>query len=181
MNRSKINVRYARALFSLGKEDDLLVSLLEDISRVQELCNKSADLIQLLHNPVIKTSHKISIFRKIFQPWLSDLALRFILLVVKHQRESELPGICRHFIYLVRTDQGIVPAVVTTANQLSAEVLAAIHQNLELETGKSIALTHKINPGIIGGMIIRIEDLQFDGSISAQLNKVRAALTGKIR
>jgi len=181
MNRSKINVRYAKALFSLGKETDLLSSLHEDISKVQLLCHQSDDLIQLLNNPVIKTSQKKSIVRKVLQPYISDLALRFILMVIEHQRESELSGICRNFIGLVKADEGILPAVVTTANQLSPEVLAAIHQSLERETGKSIELTHKINPAIIGGMIIRIEDFQYDGSISAQLKKVRAALTGKIR
>jgi F-type H+-transporting ATPase subunit delta len=181
MNRSKINVRYAKALFSLGKETNLLTSLHEDISRVQLLCQQSDDLMQLLNNPVIKTSRKISVIKKVLQPNISDLALRFILLVIEHQRESEITGIFRHFINLVRADQGIIPAVVTTANHPSPEVLAAIHQSLEKETGKKIELTHKINPAIIGGMIIRIEDFQYDGSISAQLNKVRAALTGKIR
>jgi F-type H+-transporting ATPase subunit delta len=181
MNRSKISVRYAKALFLLGKEADQLSSLQEDITKVQLLCHQSDDLMHLFNNPVIKTSRKISIIRKVLQPHISDLALRFILLVIEHQRESELTGICRNFICLVRTEQGIIPVVVTTANQLSAEVLAAIHQNLERETGKNIELTHKINPAIIGGMIIRIEDFQYDGSISAQLNKVRAALTGKVR
>ena len=181
MNRSKITVRYAKALFSLGKETDRLTSLLEDISRVQLLCHQSDDLMQLLNNPVIKTSRKISIVKKVLQPNISDLALRFILLVIEHQRESDIAGICRHFIYLVRVDQGILPAVVTTANHPSPEVLEAIHQSLEKETGKKIELSYKVNPAIIGGMIIRIEDFQYDGSISAQLNKVRAALTGKIR
>jgi F-type H+-transporting ATPase subunit delta len=179
MNHSKINVRYAKALFSLGKERDLLGPLHKDISAIYRLCSDSEDFVQILDNPVISSSQKKEIFREVFKGHISELALRFIFLIAENHRELEIPGICRHFIDLVRADRGILPASVTTAEKISRVTYEQIRKNLVKETGKEIELTEKVNPSIIGGMILRIEDLQYDGSIATQLNKIKTAMLSK--
>jgi F-type H+-transporting ATPase subunit delta len=179
MNHSKINVRYAKALFSLGKENDQIKSLHKDIMSIYTLCSESADFVHFLENPIISTSQKKEIFQELFKDRLSELALRFILLVTENHREVEIPGICRHFIDLVRADLGILPASVTTTGQLSRATFEQIRESLIKETGKEIELTEKINPLIIGGMILRIEDQQYDGSIATQLKKIRTAMLAK--
>ncbi len=179
MNNSKINVRYAKALFSLGKEKGQIVTLHKDISGIYSLCSESEEFAHLLDNPVISTSQKKEIFREIFKDKVSELTLHFVLLVTENNRELELPGICRNFIDLVRVDQHILPAAVTTAEPLTPSTLEKVRQSLEKETGKKIELTEKVNPEIIGGMILRIEDQQYDGSIATQLKKIRAAMLSK--
>jgi F-type H+-transporting ATPase subunit delta len=179
MNHSKINVRYAKALFSLGKETDQIMSLHKDITSIYTLCGESADFVYFLENPIISTSQKKEIFQKLFKDHISELALRFIILITENNREVEIPGICRNFIDLVRADQGILPASVTTTGKLSRATFEQIRISLAKETGKKIELTEKINPSIIGGMILRIEDLQYDGSIATQLKKIRTAMLSK--
>jgi len=179
MNLSKINVRYAKALFSLGKERGEIMTLHKEISGIYNLCRESEDFTRLLNNPIISTSQKREIFQEIFKESVSELTLQFVLLVADNHREPELPGICRNFIDMVRADQGIMPASVTTAEKLSEATLERVRQSLVKETGKEIELTEKVNPGIIGGLILRIEDLQYDGSIVTQLKKIRAALLSK--
>ena len=179
MNHSKINVRYAKALFSLGKENNQIMSLHEDMCKIYALCGQSDDFMQLLDNPIITTSEKKEIFQGIFHSCISEIALDFLLLIAENNREMEIPGICRNFIDLVRTDQGIMPATVTTAEKLSGEILAQIRQNLEKDTGKKIELTDKVNPLLIGGMILRISDQQYDGSIATQLKKIKSAMLSK--
>ncbi len=179
MNHCKINVRYAKAFFSLGKEQNRLEILHQDIGKVYALCRQSDDFMQLLENPVILTSQKKEIFREIFHSRISELTLRFILLIAENHRETEIPGICRNFVDMVRADQGIVPATVTTAEKLSGDTMEKIKQSLEKETGKKIELTDKVNPSLIGGVVLRLEDLQFDGSIATQLKKIRSAMLTK--
>lgn len=179
MNHSIINVRYAKALFSLGKEKNLIRPLHEDISKIYNLCTDSEDFIHLLDNPVISSFQKKEILEKILKPHISELAMQFILLITGNNREVEIPGICRNFIDRVRADQGILPATVTTAGKLSPGTLEQIRASLEKETEKEIELTEKVNPSIIGGMILRIEDLQYDGSIATQLKKIKTAMLAK--
>lgn len=179
MNQSKINVRYAKALFASGKESDQIKSLHQDIISIHTLCSESGDFVHFLENPIISTSQKKEIFLKLFKDHISELALRFILLITENNRELEIPGICRNFIDLVRADQGILPASVTTTEKLSRGIFEQIREILVKETGKEIELTEKINPAIIGGLILRIEDQQYDGSIATQLQKIRTAMLSK--
>ena len=179
MDHSKINVRYAKALFALGKENDQIRMLHKDIMSIYTICSESKDFVHFLENPIIATSQKKEIFQALFQDHISELALRFILLITENNRELEIPGICRNFIDLVRSDQGILPASVTTSGKLSRTTFEQIKISLEKETGKKIELTEKINPSIIGGMILRIEDKQYDGSIATQLKKVKEAMLSK--
>ncbi len=178
MDKSKINVRYARALFLTGKEQNQIEILYDDVVRISNLCRHSVDFTKLLDNPVINVSKKKIILRELLQSHVCDLTLRFVLLVTDHQREGEIPGICRNFISLVKTDRGIVSATVTAARDLSEDMLSKIRLELEQETGKIVELTGKTEPALIGGMIVRIEDLQYDGSIAAQLKKIKAEIGG---
>jgi F-type H+-transporting ATPase subunit delta len=179
MNHSIINVRYAKALFNLGKEKNLIRPLHKDILKIYTLCKNSEDFLHLLDNPVISSFQKKEIFQEIFKPHISELAMRFIQLVTENHREVEIPGICRNFIDRVRADQGILPASVTTAGKLTPGTLEQIQASLEKETGKEIELTEKVNPSIIGGMILRIEDIQYDGSIATQLKKIKTAMLAR--
>ncbi len=179
MDNSKINVRYARALFLSGKSSGQVADLYDDIVKIHNLCGQSPDFISFLENPVIRISHKKTILRELLHSQVSGLTMRFIQLVADHQRERMLPGICRHFIDLVKKERGIVTATLTTAGEVSGELLGRIRADLETETGKTVELTGKTDPSIIGGMIIRIEDLQYDGSIATQLKKIREVISGQ--
>jgi F-type H+-transporting ATPase subunit delta len=176
MDQSKIAVRYARALFIRGKETGETTRLYEDIQKIDSIIRHSEEMKEIISNPVIRFSQKKTILQKVLQSNVGELALRFIILVAENKREQHLPGICRNFTDMVRNDLGIVPAVITTARPLTGEIPVSIRKSLEKETGKTIELNEKINPSIIGGMILRIEDLQYDGSISGQLEKIKSAL-----
>jgi len=178
MDRSKTAVRYAKALFSLGKESGETEKLHVDFQTIFNLCRSSVDFIKFLENPLVRTSWKKEALQKLLQPHISALAMDFILLIAENKREMEIPAICRNFIDLVRSDLGIIPATVTTAAELGEDTLDTIRRILEKESGKTVELSGKVNPSIIGGMIVKIEDYQFDGSISTQLKKVKSAMLG---
>lgn len=179
MNQGKIHVRYARALFEAGKEKGILPELHHDMAGLLGLCRDSEEFAGLLGNPVIKNSRKKEILRESLQPFLHAFTLRFVLLVTDNNRENALPGICRDFLDMVRADRGILPVALTTAQPLSPGSLDRIREVLRHETGKEIELTQRIKPEILGGMVLRIEDLQYDGSITTQLKKIRNALEAR--
>lgn len=173
MNESIVTVRYAKALFSLAKEKGLLNRLKADIETVAEICVKSPEFILFIESPVVKTSKKIQLFSEIFSGSAHELTLKFLILVTENKRELFIPDICRNFLDLIRKDAGIRTAVITTATQLPAETIEKARRILEREFNWKIELTGKVNPEILGGIILRVEGRQYDASLATQLKKLK--------
>jgi F-type H+-transporting ATPase subunit delta len=175
MNESIITVRYAKAFFSLTKEKGLLDTIKPDIESIMGVCNESAEFIFLVESPVVKTSKKIKLISEIFSDQVHELTLKFLILITENKRESYIPDVCRNFLSLSRKDMGIKTAVLTTATELSVATIEKVKRIMGKELDSKIELTSKINPEIIGGLIIRVDDKQIDASMATQLNKIRAA------
>lgn len=176
MNYSAINVRYAKAFFSTAKERKLLKELKADIETILEVCNTSEDFILLLESPVVKTSKKAAIIKQIFAGAIQELTLNFLMLIAENKREVNIPGICRYFLELTRKDQNIKSAVLTTATEISAASIEKIQELLTKELNASVELSTQIKPEILGGLILRLEDNQYDASVATQLKKIKQNL-----
>jgi F-type H+-transporting ATPase subunit delta len=173
MDESAITVRYAKALFSLSKEKNQLFSLKEDMDLISSVCNQSEDFILLLKSPVVKTSEKVHIIRLIFHEKISPLSLQFLELITQNKREVFIPSICRNILTLIRKEKNIKTAVITTAQALDEKLMEKAKKILEEELKTEVELSAKVNTHLIGGMILRIDDKQYDASILTQLNKLR--------
>ncbi|NOY95207.1 MAG: ATP synthase F1 subunit delta [Chlorobi bacterium] len=173
MDESLITVRYAKAFFSLAKEKQLLEPLKSDIEAIASVCNKSVEFNLLLESPIVKASKKTNIISIIFKGHIHELTLRFLALVTENKRETHIPGICRNFLALYRKGQGIKSATVTTASKISSATLKKIQAVMEKEFNTKIELTEKVNPSLIGGMILRVDDKQLDASVATQLKKIK--------
>lgn len=176
MDQSKITVRYAKAFFSLVKEKNQLAPLRGDIELVYKLCQESTDFRLLLESPVVKTSQKIKLAKAIFEQHLNPLTLSFLELVFTNKRESELAGICRNFLLFCRQDMGIKTAIITTAVEMDASILDRIQTKIEKEFKAQIELSKQVDPKLIGGFVLRVDDQQYDASISSQLRKIKEKL-----
>jgi len=176
MDQSAIAVRYAKAFFSIAKEKKMLDVLKRDLQLVLEVSEASSDFIFLLESPVVKTSKKKELFNSIFDKKVNKLTLSFLLLIAKNKREVHIPGICRNFLSLTRKDLNIRSAVITTATDISKETINKIESLIAKELNAKIELRNEINTDIIGGMILRIDDKQYDASVFTQLKKIKQKL-----
>ncbi len=179
MNENKISVRYAKALVMAAENNKLLPQVATDMVEIDNLCRNSDDFTVFLQSSVIKTSLKVSVLTDIFNKKVQPLTLNFLILLAQNHRESKLPDICRDFNDMYREKQGIASVVITTSFKLTDEIRKNISQFLQVKTGKKIELSEKVNPDIVGGIILRIGDLQYDGSIANQLRKIRENLIRK--
>ena len=173
---SLIRVRYAKAFFQSAKEKNLLGELKSDIENILSICNNSPEFIGLLNSPVVKTRQKSELINQIFKSQVNDLTLKFLVLITENKREAEIPGICRNFLTLTRKDQNIKTATLITAAEINNETTGKIRKIIENETGAGIELSSRINPDLIGGFILRIDDKQYDSSVASQLKKIRQQL-----
>ncbi|MFW5831623.1 MAG: ATP synthase F1 subunit delta [Prolixibacteraceae bacterium] len=176
MDQSKIPVRYAKAFLALAKDKNLLTDLKHDIELVFHVCNSSADFILLLEIPIVKTSEKQKIITSVFEGKVNEYTLKFLRLITQNNREVYIPGICRNFLELTRKVQNIKSVELTTAIEISAENINRIKSLLEKELNARVEISGKVNPKIIGGLILRLDDKQYDASVATKLKSIKQEL-----
>jgi F-type H+-transporting ATPase subunit delta len=176
MDISAIRVRYAKAFFLLAKEKNSLETLKTDIEKVLDVCIHSVEFVHLLESPVISTSKKAELLTQIFKTEINSVTLNFLLLILQNNREEYIPGICRNFLDLIRKDQNIKLATLITATDIETKTISKIKSLMEKELKATVELTSQIDPEIIGGLILRIDDKQYDASITTQLKKIKQEL-----
>ncbi len=177
MNTSKISVRYAKALFLAAQEKDLLERIFRDATLLDQVLGEVPEFRETLGNPVLTEKEKKDILEKTFAPYLDDLTLRFLDLLATNNRLIFLPDMVRDFIELYKKEQGISFARLITAVPISRETVDKIAANLRKALGNEVRLTPETDPDLIGGFILRIDDLQFDASVASALKKFKKELT----
>ncbi|MDD2306391.1 MAG: ATP synthase F1 subunit delta [Prolixibacteraceae bacterium] len=176
MDQSKINVRYAKAFFTLAKDKGLTLELRKDAGLISSVCTTSSDFILMLESPVVKTSQKVEALKRIFEGKINVLSLNFLLLIAENKRENYIPGIFRNLEDLYRQEEGIQSAVLTSAQPISEVLVLQIQKILETEFNAKVELSQKVDDRLLGGFVIRVEDKQYDASLSTQLKKIREQL-----
>jgi F-type H+-transporting ATPase subunit delta len=176
MDQSKINVRYAKAFFTLAKEKGLTTELRKDAGLIADVCSTSPEFNLLLNSPVVKTSAKVKAIQSIFMGKVNILSLNFLVLITENKREKFIPGIFRNLEDLYRHEEGIKTAVMTSSQSLDNSILLQVKQILEKEFKSKVELSHKIDEKLIGGFVLRVGDQQYDASISTQLKKIKEQL-----
>lgn len=176
MSLSAIRVRYAKAFFELAKEKKMLNTLKTDIQKVFDVCSLSTDFMNMLESPVIKTSKKAELITTIFKTEIQPLTLNFLVLITNNKRENYIPGISRNFLEMTREDQNIKSAVLVTASEINPKTNDKIRKLLEKELNATVELNCKTEPEIIGGLILRIDDKQYDSSVATRLRKIKQLL-----
>jgi F-type H+-transporting ATPase subunit delta len=116
------------------------------------------------------------VVRRLLATRISPLALNLALLLAERGRFSILPDVSSEYDALVRKSLGIVAATVTTPAPLSERELAAVKTRVEELAGARVELSTATDPSLLGGLRVRIGDLQIDASVSGRLERLRARL-----
>ena len=173
---SRVAIRYSKALFELAVEKKLVESIQQDLAMIDTLCSENPDFDALLTNPLIDEAAKAKILSEMFDKNVNELTNRFLQLLSKKRRIGFLREIIEHYNHRLLDYQGVLPAVLLSADKLSREQVAQIKERMEMITGKSLQLVEKQDPQILGGFIIRMRDTIVDLSIRTQLDKLRTQL-----
>ncbi len=175
MSEIKIASRYAKSLLILAQEKGSLEAVNTDIRSFIEVCSQNSNLVNVLNSPIIFSDKKQTIINSIFQSF-NSITKAFFNLVIRKRREIFLVSIAEQFVNEYNKLKGIAKAQVTTAFAVSPNILADIKSQIEKTTGKNVELSTKVNPAIIGGLVIQFEDTLFDASIAKKLNKIKKEL-----
>lgn len=176
MNESKISVRYAKALFLLAVEKNLIDEVREDMEYILELTSL-ADVKEMLKNPVISRKVKHKALENLTRDKLNDISFNFLKLVIENNREIFLPGMARCYMEQADRHRGVTRAKLTTAFPAGAETIEKIRTLLEKESEGEVFLSLETDPSLTGGFLLRIGDRFIDGSVRTQLSKIKKELT----
>lgn len=173
MYHGQINIRYARSLYLLAEEKNLVDEIKQDIDLILQWFDEIEEIKILLEHPVIRVSKKIEILSNIFEDELNKYTLTFLHLIVKKKRENHLKNICIDFGDLYKKGKGLKTAILTTAFELTKTHKINIKKTIEKEFNSEVELNTIVNEAIIGGMIIQVDDKQLDLSVSRQIQQLR--------
>ncbi|NIQ96117.1 MAG: ATP synthase F1 subunit delta, partial [Desulfuromonadales bacterium] len=178
MSTSAISKRYAKALVSLGSEQEKVEAYGEELAQVSRIV-ASEDLLRLLvESPTLAVDKKSAIFAEIMDKLgLSDGMRDFLGLLVEKDRMQYLPQIEQKYQQLADELSGTLRANVTAAAELSDQQKTAISAELEKQTGKKVELTVDVDAALIGGLRTEIGGRLFDGSVKTQLKRIEDTLT----
>ncbi len=158
---------------SLAKEQNLLEEAYRDMQMLTDICKQNHDFVVVLKSPIIKSDKKVNIINAIAKGKLSPIVDGFIKIIANHRREGYLVEIAESFVAQYKEHHKIAMAEVVSATKLDDAQRSKIKEAVKKVVGREVELVEKINADIIGGLIVRVGDRQFDGSISRKLKELK--------
>ncbi len=169
----RVAKRYAVALFHVARSTGKVETIQADLTTLSDLWSQVPKVREAMESPLIPADRKKAIIRQAFGPHLDGLTIRFLDLLVDKRREPIVPVVREEFIRRADLDRGLVRAAATVAAPLDDLQRAAMVEALERRTGKRVELKLEVDPAIIGGAVIRMEDTVIDGSVRGALERIR--------
>lgn len=172
--------RYAKAMFSIGKEQKQFEEYGKNLNALAQLYKDQPEVRDALVNPLYPLAVRQSVIEKIVVSLTVDKFMgNFLKLLVDKNRAVILPEIAESYQTMVDNEQNISHGSIVTASKLTKALTNKIQNTLEKLTGRKIVLKTSVDPSIIGGMIATVGDLELDGSIRTQLAGLKDSIKGR--
>ena len=170
--------RYASALFSLAQDDRQTEPVAQSLAKLDALIAVSPDLERLVRSPVFSAADQLKALNALLdREGIGGIAANFVRLVTVKRRLFFIRAMISDYRKLYDASRGVTHAEVTTAIALSDANLAALKAQLKAASGgREVDLDVKLEPSIIGGLIVKLGSRMVDGSLKTKLNAIRLAM-----
>lgn len=166
--------RWAKALFLLAEQENNLLGVAKEVKRAADAWLASAELQSAMTNPMLDSKVRTAIFREVVQKLgVSKTTSNFLNLLYDKRRVTEIAAIAREFQLLADKKENRIRAEVVSASSVDDIVTASIKAALETATKKTVVLSKREDASLIGGIVTKVGDLMYDGSIRTQLNRIK--------
>jgi F-type H+-transporting ATPase subunit delta len=173
MAESTVAFRYAKSLIDLAQEKNLTEEVNKDMQFFKQVVSQNRELMLALKSPILRHEKKLAILKSVFESRVNPVSYSIFSIITKKHREGIMDSIAEEYLRLYNELKGIQKAQVTTILPLTDELRQQFIDIVAKATGKKVILEEKIDPKLIGGYILRINDRQVDASIRNQLNELR--------
>ena len=176
---SGVAERYAAALFDLADERRTLDEVASDLRELRAMLAASADLSRLVRSPVLTRSEQAKAIAALTErAGFSPLVRDFLAVVAKNRRLFAVPAMIASYLAKLAERRGEVTAEVTAAQPLSETQLALLSEQLRRSVGRRVSIDARVDPGLIGGIIVKVGSRMIDGSLKSKLQRLRLAMRG---
>jgi F-type H+-transporting ATPase subunit delta len=173
-------VRYAKALFGLASDADHVAEVRSQLAGLAAAIERIPALADVFVRPLHPAAERRAALRSLAGPLaLGPLLVHFCLFLIDQRRTRDLAAIHEEFERLAEEAAGRVRGEVVSAAPLEPAQLERVRQALARRLGRELDLTVRVDPALLGGLMARVGDLVFDGSLRSQLAQLRAQLTGE--
>jgi F-type H+-transporting ATPase subunit delta len=168
---------YARALYEAAKEQNRVDQVREELADFVAAQREVPELRELLRNPQLDHRLKASALEELLSGE-EELVRNFLLLLAEKNRAGEVEEIAREFEQLVAQAEGILDVELTTAVELSDAEAREVIEQIEKASGRKVEATRRVDPDLIGGIVLQAGSMRLDSSVRGRLNRLRNELKG---
>jgi F-type H+-transporting ATPase subunit delta len=178
MITGSLSRRYAKAVFGIGSEQGDLDKLGSDLRSLAKAMNESAELRSTLTSPALARTDRKKVIDGLLQAiGVVSTTRNLVYLLLDGERLSSVPAISRELDAMIEGKAGRVTAEVTSAKPLDPTQLSQITAALEKLSGKKVSVTKREDPELLGGVVAKVGDTVYDGSLRTQLRTLRDELS----
>jgi ATP synthase F1 delta subunit len=163
---------YSQALFEVARENDVLDDVREQLGQFADELDKNRDLQVFLFSPYFSSQEKKDGIRKIVED-ADERFLNFLELLAERHRMPAIFRIRRAYDALWREENKLLPVTVTSAIDLDEGLVKGLGERIEEQTGKKVELTSRVDPDVLGGLVLQVGNMVLDASIRNRLEQLR--------
>lgn len=176
---ASLSGRYATALFELARDEKKIEAVESSLNKLRAALDQSEDFRTLTTSPVLPRGDAEKGVKAAAGPLgLDETTSRFLGVLAKNRRLSQLPMVIRNFRTLAARHRGETTAEVTSAHPLDDDQVAQLKSQLKARVGRDVSVELNVDPSILGGLVVRIGSQMIDSSIRTRLNTLAHAMKG---
>lgn len=176
MSSTVVAKRYAQALFEVAAENNQIDKVEQELQLITEVLDANPDFLQFLKHPQIAVDVKKKEFSTVFEGKASEVTINFMYLLIDNKREDIFDFIPTFFVKSANEVRGFVDAVVTSVKPLTDEQKESIASSMNKVLNKKVRIQNKLDPSIMGGVVVQVGDRLYDGSVVGRLNRLQQSL-----
>jgi len=168
---------YGNSLYALAQQEGLEDCIYADLDLVASQFEQQPDYVKLLDAPMVNLQEKLGLLASAFEAHLHPYTCNFLKILAEKKQMNSFLSARRTYVNKYNAVHGIEEAVVITAIPLSERLSEKLKEKLSKMTGKTVVLENKVEPGILGGMTIRMANRQVDASVRTRLHTLEKQLS----
>jgi F-type H+-transporting ATPase subunit delta len=169
--------RYATALFDLARERNALDDVAADLDRIAAMIDESEDLARFIRSPLrSRQEQQRAMAAVLSKAGIGEAVRNFVSVAAANRRLAMLPHMIHRYRELLARHRGELEAEVTSARPLTDSQMGALRRRLAGSVGREVRLVSRVDPGVLGGLVVRVGSRMIDSSLRTKLNRLRSAL-----
>lgn len=175
-----VSERYALSLYEIAADEQKEKEYLEELTAVCDVFAQEPAFLKVLQTPSIAMEEKRDVLRRVFEGRIQPYLLNFLMLITEKGRVGLVRDMCQAYKEHYYWENGIVEVRAVTARPLSDALRERLQHKMETVTKKKVMLETSVDPSVIGGIIVKLGNEQFDTSLRSRLDEIAARLANTI-